>query len=77
MRTTRNVPKARKSKKPETDLAARFRELQSPEILRTIAEMRAQFGQYALPIDEARRIIDEAMGDKTLTEELYAMREGR
>ena len=33
-----------------------------------------RFGRYAKPDTETRDILDEELGDKTLTEELYAMR---
>jgi hypothetical protein len=61
--------------KPQT--VPRIYQLQSPEITRTLAELHAKYGKYALPDAELRELIDKAMGKKTLTEELYAMREGR
>ena len=42
-----------------------------------IRELHAQFARYALPIEELRKLLDKELGDKTLTDELYAMREGR
>jgi predicted DNA-binding antitoxin AbrB/MazE fold protein len=45
------------------------------EIRRYIARMRARYGKYARSPEEVRRIVDESMGDKTLTEALYEMRE--
>ena len=35
------------------------------------------FGMYARLDDETREMMDKALGDKTLTEVLYDMREGR
>ena len=46
-----------------------------PEIPEAVRELYAQFSQYALPDDELRKIVDRDMGTKTLTEELYKMRE--
>lgn len=40
-----------------------------------ITKLRARYGKYARPAEEARRILDQAMGSRTLTEVLYKMRE--
>jgi hypothetical protein len=48
----------------------------SQEISSAIAKLYAQYGKYALPDEEARKIVDEALGTKTLTEVLDSMREG-
>jgi hypothetical protein len=45
-----------------------------PAIAEYIKDLQARFGKYALPEDEARRLIDKAMGEKTLTEILFPMR---
>lgn len=60
-----------------TKQAPRLYALQSPEIATTLAELRARYGKYTVPDAELRKSIDKAMGNKTLTEELYAMREGK
>lgn len=52
-------------------------QLQSPEIAKILSELHDKFGKYALPDSELRRMTDKAMGNRTLSEELYAMREGR
>jgi hypothetical protein len=57
-------------------VALRLYQLQSPEIAKTLAELHVKYSKYALPDTELRRLIDKAMGSKTLTEELYAIREG-
>lgn len=58
------------------ETAVRLYNLLSPSIAETIATLRARYGKYALPDPEAREVVDKAMGTRTLTEELYAMREG-
>ena len=50
--------------------------VQSNEIAEAIGKLYAQYSKYALPDEQARSIIDRAMGTKTLTEVLHAMREG-
>jgi hypothetical protein len=49
---------------------------QSQEIVKAIAKLYAQYGKYALPDEEARKIVDEALGTTTLTEALDSMRKG-
>ncbi len=61
----------------KTELALRLQMLQGPEIMHSLDELYAKYGRYAVPIDELRRALDKTLGDKSLTEELYAMREGR
>ncbi len=45
-----------------------------PAIDSYIASLKKKYKRYAMPLDEARKIIDAAMGDKTLTEALYETR---
>ena len=66
----------RGSPKMKPDVAVRLYSLASPAIAETIAKLRARYGKYALPDPEARKVVDKAMASRTLTEELYAMREG-
>ncbi len=52
------------------------RELQeSPEITKFLEEFAAQFAEYALPIEELHRRMRAELGDISLTEELYRMRQ--
>lgn len=48
----------------------------SREMAKAIDKLYAQYGKYALPDEEARSIVDEALGTKTLTRALDSMREG-
>ena len=48
---------------------------QSPDIVDSVHELRAKYGKYAVPDDEARELVDKAMGRKTLSEELRVIRE--
>lgn len=50
-------------------------QLPSQEMAKAIDKLYAQYGKYALPDEEARKIVDEALGTKTLTEALDTMRE--
>jgi len=49
-------------------------QMQSQEIAKAIDQLYAQYGKYALPDEDARKIVDAALGPETLTEELHAMR---
>ncbi len=54
--------------------AAAIRELAHDDAISAyVSGLKHKHG-YALPADEARRIVDESMGTKTLTEILYKMR---
>ncbi len=48
--------------------------MSDPVIAAYIIRMRKEFGKYVKSPEETRRIVDEAMGKHTLTEELYRMR---
>lgn len=48
----------------------------SREMAKAIDKLYAQYGKYALPDEEARKLVDEALGTKTLTDALDSMREG-
>jgi DNA anti-recombination protein RmuC len=49
---------------------------QSQEVAEMIEKLYAQYGKFARSDEETRKIVDKAMGTKTLTEALNAMREG-
>jgi hypothetical protein len=51
-------------------------DLQSREIRTAVEELYSKYGKHALPDQEARKIVDQAMGTKSLTEALDAMRNG-
>ena len=40
-----------------------------------ITQLKADYGSYALPAKDARRIVDESMGEYSLTDLLYTSRE--
>ncbi len=46
-----------------------------PEIASYIASLKKKFRRYAMPVEEARKVIDKAMGDKTLTDLLRETRQ--
>ena len=51
--------------------------VQSEEITKIIERLHARFGKYAVPVAELRKQLDEEMGEKTMTGELFRMREER
>lgn len=68
-------------KKQKTDtssnpsIARRLQAMAEPEIRSYISSVKAQYRQYALPLEEGRKVIDAAMGEQTLTAVLYEMRQ--
>ena len=60
-----------------SELPLRLRMMQSPEMTRAIERLYARYGKYAVPIAELRKRLDKEMGQRTLTEELCAMRNGQ
>lgn len=50
---------------------------QSPEMSKMLNRLYEKFRKYQGPIDKLRAALDKEMGDKTLTQELYEMREER
>ncbi len=40
-----------------------------------ITQLKADYGSYALPAKDARRIVDESLGEDSLTDLLYTSRE--
>ena len=46
----------------------------NPALVKYVAELNAQYGGYAKAIGDVRNIIDDAMGDQTLTGLLYKSR---
>ena len=57
------------------ELALRLYAQQSPEIEQSLEKLRKRYGKYAVPADELRKMLDKELGERTLTEELYALRE--
>jgi len=56
----------------------KMRQPQSKKIVDPVAAwLYARYGKYAVPDEELRKMLEEEMGEKTLTEELYAMRDER
>lgn len=53
----------------------RLQGLTDPAITSYIEELRRRYGKYATSAEEVRRTLDKSMGDKTLTELLYEVRE--
>ncbi|MBI2917798.1 MAG: hypothetical protein HYY01_07355 [Chloroflexi bacterium] len=56
-------------------LVLRLQALAEPEVASYIASLKKRFNRYAMPIDEARKVVDSAMGTRTLTELLHEARE--
>jgi len=61
----------------EKDLALRLRMLQSPAMVKAVEKLYSRYRKHAVSAVELRKLLDKEMGDRTLGEELDAMREGR
>lgn len=67
-------------KKQKTDtgsdpsVARRLQAMAEPAIRPYISSVKAEYQQYALPLEEGRKVIDAAMGEQTLTAVLYELR---
>ena len=59
------------------ELALRLQMLQSPQMVKTVEKLYARYRKHAVPLAELRKRLDKEMGERTLSEELNAMREGR
>ncbi len=59
----------------DPSIARRLQAMAEPEIRSYISSVKAEYQQYALPLEEGRKVIDAAMGEKTLTEVLYELRQ--
>lgn len=58
----------------QASLRLRIQSLAEPEISSYIASLKKRYQKYSMPVDEARKVIDKAMGSKTLIELLYEAR---
>jgi len=57
-----------------SELAAWLRSLESPEVRASLDELRSRYGKHAVPVRELRKMLDARLGDRTLTQELSALR---
>ncbi|MDP2934893.1 MAG: hypothetical protein Q8O86_00180 [Dehalococcoidia bacterium] len=69
--------RAREPRTSTKELVLRLHILQSPEMVRTVEKLYARYRKHAVPVVELRKLLDKEMGERTLSEELNAMREGR
>ena len=59
----------------DPSLLLRLQTSGDPAIYDYVTALRQQYGKYALPIEDVRRMVDEAMGEESLTALLFQMRE--
>ena len=59
----------------KSEIAQRFYSMQNPSVQESLEKLRTRHAKYAVPARELRAMLDEAMGDRTLTEELHKLRE--
>ena len=65
---------SRETRMSMKELALRLSALQSPEVGDSLRKLMKRYAQYATSADQVRAILDEALGDHTLTAELYELR---
>lgn len=64
------------STKGKSDMASGSFATQSPEVRQSLEKLHKHYSEYAIPVQELRELMDIALGEQTLTGELYKMREG-
>ena len=69
---SKNAPRQKVS---QQELVARLHALQSPDVQASLEKLRRKYGRHAVPVDQVRAMLDEALGERTLTQELYALRD--
>ena len=62
------------SKIGRTEMALKLYSLQSPEVQESLDKLRKRYGKYAVPAEQALAMMDKALGERSLTEELYEIR---
>lgn len=68
------MAQARKTKAAKDPLHAQLKALADPEAKDYVVALKARYAQYAVPLEEARKVIDKAMEPVTLTDVLGEMR---
>ena len=59
----------------QLSLLLQIQSLMQPEIHSYISRLKARYQRYAMPLEEGRKVIDQAMGKAILSEVLYQMRQ--
>ncbi|MDP2935603.1 MAG: hypothetical protein Q8O86_03840 [Dehalococcoidia bacterium] len=67
----KQTPKSRAS---VAELTLKLFLLESPEVQGSLGRLRRRYGRYASSADQVREMMDNALGDRTLTELLYELR---
>ena len=58
-------------------LVLKLQSLMDPSIQTYVSDLRTKYRKYAMPVEEGRKVVDEAMGSASLTALLYEMRQDR
>jgi len=71
------VARAKRAEQEAVDVMERsqVQDLNDPEIAAYIRSLKKKYQKYAMSPDEARAVVDRAMGEKTLNALLYEARE--
>lgn len=67
----KQTPKSRAS---VAELTLKLFLLESPEVQESLGRLRRRYERYASSADQVREMMDNALGDRTLTELLYELR---
>jgi len=72
--TTRSRKRTTRAKIDQAKLQAWLTSLRDPAVEAYIADLERRYGRPTISIDELRRLVDEEMGDTTLSDLLFQMR---
>jgi hypothetical protein len=56
------------------ELALKVYASQVPEVEVSLEKLRKRYARYAVSAEEVRTMMDKALGERTLTDELYRLR---
>ena len=62
---------------PQLPVLLRLQALSEPAVQTYVSALRERYRQYLVPIEQGRKLIDQAMGATPLTDILYQTREER
>lgn len=64
-----------KRKTSVAEVLLRLQAAQNPEIEEYLRRIRRRYGRYATSASEVRAMMDKALGGRTLSDELYKLRD--
>lgn len=62
---------------PQLPVLLSLQALSEPAVQTYVSSLREHYRRYLVPIEQGRKLIDQAMGARPLTDTLYQIREER